>query len=101
MMPVTNTWSWAGTMIKIRNSHHAALLPNGKVLVIGRQDSSAELYDPGTNTWSAAASMNGTHGARRLRCSEVVRYWWRAAVMLNRTPSFTIQHRQAGQRHMR
>jgi hypothetical protein len=42
-----------------RQAHAATLLPSGKVLVTGGQGAgnSAELYDPATNTWSAAASF--------------------------------------------
>jgi N-acetylneuraminic acid mutarotase len=63
--PTTNTWSSAGSMATERVSFTASLLPNGKVLIAGGWSphatpptvSSAELYDPGTNTWAAAASM--------------------------------------------
>jgi N-acetylneuraminic acid mutarotase len=49
-------------MATSRSSHTATVLPSGKVLVVGGWDdtvpvSSAELYDPATNTWSRAASM--------------------------------------------
>jgi N-acetylneuraminic acid mutarotase len=66
--PVANTWTSASSMATARSGHTAVLLGNGKVLVVGgygrtnagvRNDlSSVELYDPGTNTWSAAASMS-------------------------------------------
>ena len=51
-------------------AHTATLLGNGKVLVAGGVSSSgylasAELYDPATNTWSAAPSMNSA----RYRCA--------------------------------
>ena len=50
-----------------RGSFTATLLPDGKVLVAGgrsartetRQRASAELYDPGSGTWSATGSMHG------------------------------------------
>jgi N-acetylneuraminic acid mutarotase len=65
--PKSNRWMSAGTMASTRLGHTATLLPNGKVLVAGGLDESfpsssmpdsTELYDPNTNTWSAAASMN-------------------------------------------
>ena len=43
-----------------RRDHTATTLPDGRVLVTGSccSSSSAELYDPDTNTWSPAASMS-------------------------------------------
>jgi N-acetylneuraminic acid mutarotase len=50
-----------------RVGHTATVLPNGKVLVVGgvpigmsgvSVSASADLYDPATNTWSAAASTS-------------------------------------------
>ena len=65
--PVTNTWSAAGSLATARGYHTATLLANGKVLVVGGlgvgpaappiRIASAELYDPATNTWSAAGSL--------------------------------------------
>ena len=44
-----------------RSNHTSTLLANGKVLVAGGQDgatlSTASVYDPTTNSWSAAAGM--------------------------------------------
>jgi N-acetylneuraminic acid mutarotase len=66
--PVSNTWSSAGSMAAPREGQTATLLANGKVLVLGGEDdnlsgqgyhytSTAELYDPVSNTWSSAGSM--------------------------------------------
>jgi hypothetical protein len=70
--PATGTWSPAARMATRRALHSAVLLPSGKVLVVGGRtcdqpppavcdftfrSSSAELYDPATNTWSSAGSM--------------------------------------------
>ncbi len=51
------TWSRTGSLNVSRDSHTSTLLPNGKVLVVGGNDSngtlrSAELYDPANGTWS-------------------------------------------------
>jgi Kelch motif. len=65
--PVTGIWTAAGSMSTPRYTHAAALLPDGKVLVAGGADSpapsvsslldSAELYDPGSGTWSTTGTM--------------------------------------------
>lgn len=76
--PRTNTWSAAGQMTVARASHTATLLDNGKVLVAGGRTgsfshgsttSSAELYDPATNTWSRTGDLTQAvawHRAMRL-----------------------------------
>jgi hypothetical protein len=69
--PATRRWSSAGSLTTPRLGHTATLLANGEVLVVGGTPklpntsdpagadflSSAELYDPQTNSWAAAASM--------------------------------------------
>src|ERR1700687_5140048 len=64
--PRTRSWSSAGFVQTPRWGHTATLLQNGKVLLVGGSQadgfhlgssSSAELYDPQTNSWSTAASM--------------------------------------------
>lgn len=69
--PATGKWTAAGSMTKARGNHAATLLPNGQVLVAGGYcyngsnfddfDSSAELYNPSTNTWQATGSMHIGH----------------------------------------
>ena len=62
--PATGTWSPTGSPFKPRYWHTATLLNDGKVLIArGSVDdyyidptSTAELYDPGTGTWSAVAT---------------------------------------------
>lgn len=60
--PTSNTWSTAGTLANGRQSQTATLLPSGKVLLSGGNNSSgvlssAELYDPTSNSWSAAGTL--------------------------------------------
>ena len=47
-----------------RRSHSATRLANGKVLVTGGESSetTAEIYDPATATWSSAGNMPNRHG---------------------------------------
>ena len=55
--PDTNTWSHAAPMSIARSEHAAALLSDGRVIVVGGasgNDSSAEIYDPATNRWTGA-----------------------------------------------
>ena len=67
--PVANSWSAVGAMSTVRAEPGAALLPSGKVLVVGgalgdgaavpvagAAVASAELFDPTTNTWSLTVS---------------------------------------------
>ncbi len=71
--PSTGSWSRAGNLMTARYGHTATLLPNGKVLVaggLGCSDgpfgrscfllSSAELYDPATDTFSMTGSLPTT-----------------------------------------
>ena len=65
--PGSRTWTGTGRLGTARYWHTATLLPNGKVLVAGGTDdtnyppttylSSAELYDPGSGTWTATGSL--------------------------------------------
>jgi N-acetylneuraminic acid mutarotase len=69
--PATGTWSTTDSMHAAREQHTATLLPNGEVLVAGGLNeggfgtgarfSSAELYNPATGKWNAAASMAKVH----------------------------------------
>jgi N-acetylneuraminic acid mutarotase len=74
--PTSAGWTATASMVIARSGHTATLLPDGKVLVAGGNtgviavpieqldatdafnvQSSAELYDPSTGTWSATGSM--------------------------------------------
>jgi len=58
-------WAPAGTMSVERVGLTASRLPNGQVLAAGGvaegTQTSADLYDPSTNTWSPAADMSTAH----------------------------------------
>ncbi len=58
--PGAKTWSSTAPASVKRVSHGAALLPNGKVMVIGGYSTghldSLELFDPAGNTWSLLAT---------------------------------------------
>src|SRR5262245_48473867 len=63
--PATNRFTATGNLAAPRHKHAAALLRDGKVLVIGGADSrlrgfynSAELYDPATGKFSATGGMS-------------------------------------------
>src|SRR2546425_1244898 len=53
------SWSYTGNLISSDDAGWAMLLPNGKVLIVGR---SAELYDLATGTWSSTGSLNTAGG---------------------------------------
>jgi len=60
--PSTNAWTSAGTMLgDHRRDATAALLPGGKVLIVGGNDNTfepeAEVWDPSTGAWSEPGKM--------------------------------------------
>jgi DNA-binding CsgD family transcriptional regulator/N-acetylneuraminic acid mutarotase len=64
--PGTNTWSPTGPMVTQCAEAKSVLLPNGDVLVAGgispadlqnRSINNTEIYDPGADTWTAAANL--------------------------------------------
>ena len=64
--PDNGTWTAAASMSAPRGGHSASLLSDGRVLVTGGSESgyfgggpkTAELYDPITDSWSPAGTMN-------------------------------------------
>ncbi|WP_437756214.1 Kelch repeat-containing protein [Sorangium sp. So ce1389] len=71
--PTTRTWAPAAPLAQPRSGHAAILLPSGRVLVAGGRSrseapagaslASVELYDPTSNTWTAAAPLPMPHPA--------------------------------------
>jgi hypothetical protein len=73
--PAAGTWSRTGSMHDAREQHSATLLHGGEVLVAGGLSqggaggvvvrySSAELYHPGTGTWTRTAPMAARHAGQ-------------------------------------
>ena len=63
--PSSGTWAATGSMTAWQWHHTATLLPDGRVLVAGGEESTTpdELYDPVTGIWAATESMiNGRWG---------------------------------------
>ena len=80
------SWVPTGSLVTARTRHTATLLPNGKVLVAGGNDSghalsSAELYDPASGTWTATGSLGTARYDTRRRCCPMARCWWRGDSM--------------------
>ncbi|MDQ3973077.1 MAG: hypothetical protein M3276_01835 [Actinomycetota bacterium] len=70
--PGPQTWSLTGNLLlpTARFNFNFAVLPNGKALVAGgatfppaSRPLSAELFNPATGQWTAAAEMNDEHGS--------------------------------------
>jgi N-acetylneuraminic acid mutarotase len=68
--PTTGRWTATGAMPEGRINHTATLLSGGRVLVAGGANgvvdpipsASAQLYDSGSGSWTAAASMIEARG---------------------------------------
>jgi len=59
------SWSYTGNLISASDAGTMTLLPNGRVLIVGR---SAELYDPATGAWNSTGSFNSAGGASHPGC---------------------------------
>jgi hypothetical protein len=67
--PASGSWTATASMGGVRTGHTATLLPDGTVLMAGGGSvsadgkvsplASAELYDPASGSWTAAANMGG------------------------------------------
>jgi N-acetylneuraminic acid mutarotase len=76
--PGQDQWTPTGTLSQARKGHQATVLPTGRVLVTGGDPvvaadgtvdphslATAELFDPATRQWSAAAAMPGGRARHR------------------------------------
>ncbi len=78
--PDTGTWTVSGSLAMPRHGHTATLLGDGRVLVTGGYGDSrtgyapAEVYDPGTQTWTSLpnAPSQGNHTATLLLNGQVL-----------------------------
>jgi hypothetical protein len=62
--PVAGTFSVAGSMISTVGCHQSTtLLSNGRLLIIGEGDASAELYDVATGRATPTGSMRAARSA--------------------------------------
>ncbi|MDQ4069441.1 MAG: hypothetical protein M3203_08225 [Actinomycetota bacterium] len=67
----TNTWTPAGNVNQPRFNYFFTELPNGKVLIAGGApgnaggpaETTAEVFDPATRTWSSAGTLPRPHGS--------------------------------------
>ncbi|HVG58184.1 MAG TPA: Ig-like domain-containing protein, partial [Hyalangium sp.] len=68
--PQSGTWSSAGQLDAPRFLHTATLLPSGKVLITGGENTTStpvttsQVYDPVTGAWSLATAPGNTPGER-------------------------------------
>ena len=92
-----------GSMGTPRDGHTAVRLLDGRVLVVGgangdENDTSAELYDPASGTWSATGNMLKPHVASRPRCCATAGCSWGMSTT-RRGDAITVQRcttRKAG-----
>lgn len=76
--PSSGTFTSVAPMSKARNYHGAALLADGRVLVVGGSQNigpiyynDAEIYDPSANAWTSAGSLTaGGNGVSLTRLSD-------------------------------
>ena len=65
-------WLSGGSMLATRSEHTATVLPDGKVLIVGGAEPTAELYDPATHSSSIAGVpvCGNTEGAEATLLSD-------------------------------
>ncbi len=59
--PSTGEWSPTGSMENVNSSHSAALMGDGRVLVVGQL--LTEIFDPSTGTWSSGGAPDRERSA--------------------------------------
>ena len=76
-LPIVSAWGAAASLVTARDAHTMTLLPTGKVLVAGGRNTmgtaltTAEVYDPESDTWAATAAL------------PAARFWHASIVLLN------------------
>ena len=60
-------WMPAGNMAAPRSGHAAVLLDDGKVLIVGGRQATAELYDPASKTFTLLGSVPFRSGVRAIK----------------------------------
>src|SRR6185437_2900860 len=75
--PLTGTFALTGSMHAPRRGHTATLLANGTVLIAGGENdatgavwTTAEIFDPATGKFTAAANMVSARAAYGMGCFE-------------------------------
>src|SRR5262249_3903301 len=93
--PATGKWTLAPSAFYERLGHTATLLPNGKVLIAGgNQTTNTELFDPAKGQWFATGRLNtprlGGHAATALVDGRVLLFGGESDVAGNRERSAEI-----------
>ncbi|UJR07211.1 hypothetical protein I4U23_011499 [Adineta vaga] len=72
---MTEQWTETGNLNYDRSYHTATVLADGRVLVVGGNNSNAEIYDPSTGRWTLTGSLNEArlqHAATILKNGKVL-----------------------------
>jgi hypothetical protein len=72
--PATAAFTSTGTLVGVRTGHRAALLPSGKVLLVGglQNSNSAEVYDPAAGRFYSRDLPRSSHTATLLADGKVL-----------------------------
>jgi hypothetical protein len=82
--PVSGAWTRTGDLNGVHSQHTATQMQDGKVLVASGDDpyddydqanGTAEIYDPGTATWSNTGSLRVIRTVTLQRCCRAAKFW--------------------------